>query len=222
MKFDLGLVRRFININIFLFTMEQAICIFGDSITWGAVDPENGGWVAQLRRYFETNDDYDIAVYNQGVSGDNTDDLLARFKVECTAREPQIIIFAIGINDSQYIKTKDNPRVSLEKFQNNLVELINQAKNFSDKIAFIGLTKVEDEKLMPIPWSTEEKFYDNDNVAKYNAVIEKVSSENNLPFLNLLDLLELSDLDDGLHPNFNGHKKMFLKIKEFLLTNKIV
>ena len=202
--------------------MKQTICIFGDSITWVAVDPENTGWVAHLRRYFETNDDYDIAVYNQGISGDNTDDLLARFKVECIAREPQIIIFAIGINDSQYIKTKDNPRVSLEKFQNNLVELINQAKKFSDKIVFIGLTKVEDEKLMQIPWSTEEKFYDSDNVAKYNAVIEKISSEHNLPFLNLLDLLELSVLDDGLHPNSNGHKKMFLKIKEFLLTNKIV
>lgn len=202
--------------------MKQRICIFGDSITWGAIDPENGGWVNQLRRYFETNNDYDIAVYNQGVSGDNTDDLLARFKLECAAREPQIIIFAIGINDSQYIKTKDNPRVSLEKFQNNLVELINQAKKFSDNIMFVGLTKVEDDKLMPIPWSTEEKFYDNDNVAKYNAVIEKISSENNLPFLNLLDLLELSDLGDGLHPNSNGHKKIFLKMKEFLLNNKIV
>jgi len=103
--------------------MSKTICIFGDSIAWGAVDPENGGWVAQLRRYFETNN-YDIAVYNQGVSGDNTDDLSARFKIECEAREPQIIIFAIGINDSQYVKIEDNPRISLEKFQNNLVELI--------------------------------------------------------------------------------------------------
>lgn len=201
--------------------MSNRICIFGDSITWGAVDPENGGWVAQLRRYFETND-YDISIYNQGISGDNTDDLLARFEVECKAREPQIIIFAIGVNDSQYIKIKDNPRVSLEKFQNNLVELINQAKKFSDKIAFIGLTKVEDEKLMPIPWSDEEKFYDNDNVNKYDSVIEKVSSENNLPFLNLLDLLELKDLDDGLHPNTEGHKKIFLKVKDFLLSIKYV
>ena len=103
----------------------------------------------------------------------------------------QIIIFAIGVNDSQYVKTKDNPRVSIEKFQNNLVELINQAKNFSSRIVFIGLTKVEDEKLMPIPWSDEEKFYDNDNVAKYNSIIERVSSEHNLQFLNLLDLLEI-------------------------------
>jgi len=201
--------------------MSKTICIFGDSIAWGAVDPENGGWVAQLRRYFETND-YDIAVYNQGVSGDNTDDLLARFKVECEAREPQIIIFAIGINDSQYVKTKDNSRLSLEKFQNNLVELINQAKNFSDKIIFVGLTKVEESKVMPIPWSDEEKFYDNDNIVKYNAVIKKISNDNNLLFVDLLDLLDPSNLDDGLHPNPEGHKKMFLKIKEFLLTNKIV
>jgi len=187
--------------------MSKRICIFGDSIAWGAVDPKNGGWVAQLWRYFETNNDYDIAIYNQGVSGDNTNDLLARFKVECEAREPQIIIFAIGINDSQYVKTKDNPRVSLEKFQNNLVELINQAKKFSDKIIFVGLTKVEESKLMPIPWSDEEKFYDNDNIVKYNAVIKKVCDENNFPFIDLLDLLEPNDLDDGLHPNSEGHKK---------------
>ncbi len=75
---------------------------------------------------------------------------------------------------------------------------------------------------MPIPWSDEEKFYDNDNIVKYNSVIEKVCDDNNLSFVNLLDLLEPSDLDDGLHPNSEGHKKMFLKIKEFLLKNKIV
>ena len=201
--------------------MEQTICIFGDSITWGAVDPENGGWVARLRSYFETNDDYDIAVYNQGVSGDNSGDLLIRFNVECTAREPQIIIFAIGTNDSQYILSRDNPRVSLEKFQNNLVTLINQAKKFSDKIVLVGLTKVDESKMMPTPWATE-KFYDNDNITRYNSVIEKVCAESGLPFINLLDLLEISDLDDGLHPNSEGHKKMFLRIKEFLLTNKIV
>lgn len=201
--------------------MSKTICIFGDSIAWGALDPENGGWVAQLRRYFETSN-YNIAVYNQSISGDNTDDLLARFKVECKARKPQIIIFAIGINDSQYVKIKDNPCVSLEKFQNNLVELINQAKNFSDKIIFVGLTKVEESKVMPIPWSDEEKFYDNDNIVKYNAVIKKISDDNNLLFIDLLDLLESSNLDDGLHPNSKGHKKIFLKIKEFLLTNNIV
>lgn len=201
--------------------MSTIICIFGDSIAKGAVDPKNGGWVAHLRRYFETNNDYDISVYNLGISGDSTDNLLTRFKVECVAREPKIIIFAIGINDSLYITTKDNPLVSLEKFQNNLVELINQAKNFSNQVVFIGLTKVDESKVMPIPWATE-KFYDNENVTLYNSAIKKICNEYKLPFVNLLDLLSTDDLDDGLHPNSEGHKKIFLKIKKFLLSNKIV
>lgn len=201
--------------------MEQTICIFGDSITWGAVDPENGGWVAQLRRHFETGNYYDVTVYNQGVCGDSSEDLLIRFNVECIAREPQIIIFAIGTNDSHYTLSKDNPYVSLEKFQKNLVTLVNQAKKISEKIVFVGLTKIDESKMMPTPWETE-KFYDNDNITRYNSVIEKVCAELGLPFVDLLNLLETNDLDDGLHPNSNGHKKMFLRIKEFLQTKKIV
>jgi len=203
--------------------METRISIFGDSITWGAWDPENGGWVTQLRRYFETNENYEVDVYNLGVSGDTTNDLLIRFNTGCLARNrhPQTIIFAIGINDSQYINATDNPRTPIEKFQNNLVELINQAKNFSEKILFIGLTKIDEAKTMPVPWSPE-KFYSNDNVAKYNSVIKKISGEYNLPFIDLLDLLETNELEDGLHPNSDGHKKMFLKVKEFLLSNKFV
>jgi len=203
--------------------METRISIFGDSIAWGASDYEFGGWVARLQNYFETDKNNDIDVYNLGVSGDTTNDLLMRFKTECLARNrhPQIIMFAIGTNDSQYINSKNNPRTPIDKFENNLEKLINQAKEFSDKIIFVGLTKVDESKLMPVPWS-EEKFYDNENISKYNSVIEKVSKEHNLPFINLLDLLNMNDLDDGLHPNSKGHEKMFLKIKELLLSNKIM
>ena len=80
--------------------MSKRICIFWDSIAWWAGDFANGGRVAQLWKFFETNEDYDIQIYNQGICGDTTDKLLARFKVECKARKPQIIIFAIGINVS--------------------------------------------------------------------------------------------------------------------------
>jgi len=89
----------------------------------------------------------------------------------------------------------------LEKFQNNLMELINQAKNFTDKIVFISLTKVDESKVMPIPWSDKKKFYDNNNIVKYNTVIKEICNDNNLSFINLLNLLEPNDLDDGLHPN---------------------
>jgi len=75
---------------------------------------------------------------------------------------------------------------------------------------------------MPIPWLNEEEFYDNENIVKYNAVIKKISNNNNLPFIDLLDLLKVDELDDGLHPNSEGHKKMFEKVKDFLVLNKII
>ena len=200
--------------------MEQVICIFGDSIAWGAGDPEKGGWVARLRNYFETNG-FEIELYNCGVSGDTTDDLLQRFKTEALARKPDIIIFAVGINDSQYVRSKNNPQIPVKKFQSNLKTLINQAKRIANKIIFVGLTKVDESKTMPIPWNSI-KYYDEENVRLYDTKIKEICGENNLHFINMLDLLDKSDLADGLHPNAKGHKKMFLRVKEFLISHKLV
>lgn len=38
----------------------------------------------------------------------------------------------------------------------------------------------------------------------------------------MFDLLENEDLEDGLHPNSEGHKKMFIRVKDFLIENKII
>ena len=200
--------------------MSTKICLFGDSITWGAGDLEKGGWGVRLRNYFETNK-YNIELYNLGISGDITDDLLKRFKIESAAREPEIIVFAVGINDSQYIYSKDNPRVPLKKFQNNLQELINQAEEFTDKIIFVGLVKIDETKTTPIPWS-KTKHYDEENAKLYDSKIKEICEKNNISFLEMHDLLNDSDLMDGLHPNPAGHEKMFLRIKEFLLSEKLI
>ena len=200
--------------------MKTTICVFGDSITWGAGDRKKGGWATRLKNYFGKISDFNIKITNLGVSGDNTDDLLKRFKTEAIAREPNIIIFAIGTNDSQYVDSKDNPRVNLEKFQKNLVRLLNQAKAFTSKIIFVGLTKVDESKTTP---RKKRKFYTNENLVQYNEVIKSLCQENNLLFIDMLDLLDKEkDLDDGLHPNSQGHQKMFEKVKDFLLENKLI
>ncbi|HVY54533.1 MAG TPA: GDSL-type esterase/lipase family protein, partial [Thermodesulfobacteriota bacterium] len=115
--------------------MEKQIFTFGDSITYGAIDPE-GGWANRLRRHLDDRmHDSDgkefFMLYNLGVSGDNTNDLLARFESELKARmdesEEIIVIFAIGINDSQYVNEKSNYRVSPADFESNLGKLYKQA-----------------------------------------------------------------------------------------------
>jgi lysophospholipase L1-like esterase len=196
------------------------VCIFGDSIAFGYNDTEKGGWVQRLRNFFETND-YDISLYNCSVSGDTTEDVLKRFKVESQARDAEMIIFAIGINDSRYINSKDNPAVPADQFQKNLQELINQAKKFTKKIIFLGLTNIVESKVMPIPWQPDE-YYDQENVKIYNQHLKTICEKNNLPFLDMLDLLDDLELDDGLHPEPSGHEKIYLKVKDYILSNKLL
>jgi lysophospholipase L1-like esterase len=200
--------------------MEKIINIFGDSIAWGAYD-DNGGWADRLKQdLMKSETDY-FEVYNLGISGDNTDDLLKRFKIENEARTSDVIMIAIGTNDASFVKSKNDNYVPLEKFENNLLEIIKQSKEFTGEIVFVGLTKSDELKVMPASWATDFS-YDNKNTEIYNTKIKEICERSSLPFIEMLDLLDNDDLEDGLHPNSKGHEKMFLRVKSFLLENKIV
>ncbi len=206
----------------------STICVFGDSITWGAVDIEEGGWVERLKIYMWGKRD-DIDVYNLGISGEKTPDLLERFESEVKARikeaEEKIIIFAIGINDSYFVHSKNDNITKFDDFKKNIEKLIILAKKFSSKIIFIGLTSVDETKTTPIPWDTD-KSYKNEYVQKYNDIISSICGDKNILFVEILDDWLKTDyqtlLDDGLHPNSAGHKKIFEVVKDFLVQNKII
>ena len=204
----------------------NTICIFGASISYGAWDREKDGWPNRLRNYFESQGQ-EIWLYNLSIGGNTSEHLLSRLKNEAKARTAEspidLIIFSVGINDSRYLNSEDNPRVSLDKFKKNLKALLEQSKEFTEKIIFIGLTKVDELKTAPTIWSKKE-YFTNDNISKYNEAIESFCEENKVFFIKMIDLLDKDDLDkkDGLHPNSKGHEKMFFKIKDFLLRNQLL
>ena len=208
------------------------ILIFGDSITYGAWDKE-GGWVQRLRRFLDeknlTSPDFYFVVYNLGISGDTSEDLLERFEFETKQRlkehKETIVAFAIGINDSQFVHSEGDHRVPIEKFKNNLQELIKLAQKFSLKIIFVGLTPVDEKKTTPIPWDSD-KFYKNEYIEKYNQVIKKVCEENKIYFIEIFEKFKATGyqelLEDGLHPNSKGHKRIFEIVKDFLIKNNLI
>ena len=179
----------------------------------GTYDPEEGGWATRLRNYLEPED---FIVYNCGVSGDDTQRLLERFEMEAKTREPQLIIIAVGINDSQYENNKENARISEEKFTENIETLIKKAREFTENIVFVGITRVDESQTMPIPWSDRNKNYDNTNIARYDSIIEFACCGQGIPYLDTSELLSVNDLEDGLHPNPQGHQKIFEEVKRFL------
>ncbi len=203
------------------------ILVFGDSIAWGAFDLEKGGWVDRLKLYMA--DRGDIFVYNLGVSGNNTADILTRFESEARARvdedEETIIIFAVGINDSHLLHRKNGLVVLMDDFELNIKRLAGLARRFSSKIVFIGLTPVDESKTVPIPWD-KTKSYKNDDISEYDRKIRSLSREMNCFFVEIfndwINFNHIGLLEDGLHPNSEGHKKIFESVRDLLVHNKIV
>jgi lysophospholipase L1-like esterase len=199
--------------------MSKRICVFGSSIGHGRNDSECGGWCDRLKRYY-FNEGCGTSVYNLSISGDISSDVVKRFAVEYNARQPKIVLIAIGMNDSTFDDNLKKSRASLKDMQKNIEYLISTIKTNGSKVAVIGLTYVDEKRTMPVPWALN-LLYSNDNVKKYDKILEKVSNDNNIPYCYMYDLLRDEDLDDGLHPNAEGHKKMYEKIKNFLIENKL-
>lgn len=171
----------------------------------------------------------DFLVYNLGISGDNTDGLLERFDFETKQRldedEENIIIFAIGINDSQFVQSQKGFRINPEKFRNNIKNIISLAEKYSSIICFVGLTPVDEAKTSPIPWNVD-KFYKNEFIKKYDKIIKSICAKNKIRFIDIYGKFAKADykklLEDGLHPNSKGHKMIFEIVKDFLVKEKII
>ncbi len=195
----------------------ETICVFGASIVWGAYDSEKGGWVNRLRLFLGDKAD----VYNLGISGDTTNDLLERFDAEAKARQPTIVIFSIGTNDSIYNAQTGKQLVPLEEFGKNMQKLVDKAKKFTKKVVLMGCMSVDESRTRPIPW-VKSYHYINQTLMQYDRKIKEVAEKNNVQYLPVSGLLQNDELEDGLHPNAKGHEKIFAKVKEFLIENKIV
>lgn len=208
------------------------ILIFGDSITYGSWDIE-GGWVQRLRKFLDekilTELNFYCLVYNLGISGDTTDDLLERFEFETKKRikekEDTIIIFSIGGNDATFIDDKKQCQILKENFRENIKKLIKLADKYASKIIFTGLLPTDELKTIPIPWALD-KSYKNEHIIQYNEIIKSFCEENKILFIDFFEKFKKFDyknlLEDRQHPNFEGHQKIFEIVKKFLIENKII
>lgn len=197
----------------------ESICVFGDSISWGAWDLEKAGWVNRLWFHIEDkkNRDYEVELYNLSISGGTTETILARFENEAKIRNADAIIFQSGTNDAAFEHSPDNYLVQPEKFRENIKDIIVRAKKITNNIVFMDLINCDESKTMPVPWA--DISYTNKNIGKYSEIMKEVCQENKILFLDV-GLLDNEDFDDGLHPNADGHRKIFEKAKNFLIENK--
>jgi lysophospholipase L1-like esterase len=189
---------------------RNKILVFGDSITYGQLDLEMGGWVNRLR--LRLANDSSIAschVFNMGISGQTTGEILERFERECKGRVLEdfnnIIVIAAGINDSQLF---DNaPLADEEELRANVKALIEKAKALTPKVIYVGLTPVDDNRTIPFIWDKSRKWI-NERVAAYDEIISTVCSEMGVRYVYVYDQIDPATNADGLHPSEEGHEKL--------------
>jgi len=207
------------------------ILVFGDSIAQGFWDIE-GGWVQRLRKHYDqftiTGKDEDApTIFNLGVSGDSSDDVLARLNSETKARNRYgelSIIFAIGFNDS---RTKAGKNFSdTNRYAKNLEELVKIARSFTNKILFVGLTPCAEERSNPVAW--ENTGYTNKRIWAFETALRTFCNDNDLPYVKVFEVfterqLQTELLPDGIHPNEAGHQliaDLVLPQLDALIANK--
>lgn len=186
------------------------VLVFGDSITQGLWDSE-GGWVARVRKQYDKVQLEDLSrdepsIFNLGVSGDTTKDVVNRFDSETNARKRRhklAFVFAVGVNDICFEKSQ----TTLEETKNNLKTLIKKAKEHSTKIMFVGLTPVVESRTTPVVWGNF--FYRNRDILSLDGIIRELCSEHDVTYVPIFQSIENQAealLPDGLHPDDIGHE----------------
>jgi len=200
--------------------IPNRILAFGASTCEGKGDPVGGGFVGRLKTWREIADYQQNYVYNLGISGNTSSDVLKRFFGEAKPRHPDLIIFQFGGNDIRREgSARSEIKISLSDYVKNLTELILQAKQLS-QVLFISSIPIDDSKTQPIGWVPY--YYAQADVATYAAKLQQICAEQQVPYLDIFnDWLKLDYSKylhaDGLHPSVLGHQVIFDQLKAKLL-----
>ena len=120
-----------------------------------------------------------IKIYNRGISGNTSTDLVNRWKEDCLDLKPDYLSILIGINDvSRRYNEGDTKITTLLEYENNLRLIIDQTKKVNEECSIILL-----EPFL-IPCSKERDRFREDLDLKIQ-VLRKISREHNAIYIPL-------------------------------------
>ncbi len=206
------------------------ILAFGDSITYGSWSPIHTSWCSLLRAHMDSKFNGDYAsygrVYNLGIGGETTNEAVKRFLPEIQARlrneEEVVFIIAYGANDACFDSDKQSFRVPIEEFEQNMQQMVTDAKKISPKIILLNILPVVEADNSD-PDSTRLNTY----FEPYNQSLLQIAQNNLLTLVDISIAFLKTDYakflgKDGLHPNEHGHKIIFelvsKEVDKFLTT----
>ncbi len=152
----------------------------------------------------EEHPDIDFEFINLGISGDQTKDLVARWRTDCIDIQPDIVSILIGVNDTWH-NAETKTWVTSEVFEGNyrfLLEFIKERTNA--KIVLL------EQFLLPVP----DKMFFHPDIDEKIRITRKLAREYADAYVPLDGLFAAACVekdmyhwsDDGVHPNENGSR----------------
>ncbi|HSX32155.1 MAG TPA: GDSL-type esterase/lipase family protein [Candidatus Saccharimonadales bacterium] len=203
----------------------KRVFLFGDSFVHGTGGAQ-GGWAACIKAtlhremFGEDAVGEQCRIFELGISGSTTTDLLTRLEPELKVRlsansipDDIIIVFQIGTNDT---KANDSPHAFVttpEVFEKNVRAILQTAKQYAGHVIVLGLPPVDERKVRPKRSLVTggDSYFSNARSREFENIWQKACQETNAIFVPMHDAVPEVWIDrclftDGLHPNDQGHQ----------------
>lgn len=228
MSFSLGLIALSVCAQSLIprFSYGDKVAFIGDSITHGG-HYHSYIWLFYMTRF----PDMPIWIYNCGVGGDTSKEILSRLQRDVLDRNPDYITLTFGMNDTGYSDVFNN-----EKTDSLSAERISKSVRSYSKIVETLKDYRKDAKVVMIggsPYDETSKFNDsvfhgkNEAIGRIISIQEQTAKENdwgfvdfNAPMVKIASDVQKADSTysfcpaDRVHPDKDGQMVMaylFLK-----------
>ena len=192
--------------------MGTIACI-GDSLTEGADVDKGFRWTSLVANALGQQ------VYNCGIGGDTTQGMLARFYPQVLGLKPDYVIITGGTNDLWW-------DAQIPVILSNLFSIVCQAR-YNDITPVIGLPLPVDlaaaeQQAFAAPLAGYERF--NENLSLLIKNLKKAADNSEVALIDFYSAFLTANgqvdgalyVDDGLHPNNQGHAKMARRVVDMM------
>lgn len=171
--------------------ISKLICL-GDSLTEGYNIDSKDNWVHLLAQ------EVSFPIINEGISGDTTSGMLARFHSEVKTQQPSHMIFMGGSNDCSL-------NIPTATILGNILALSRHAKRIQCQIIIgIPTSSFWDESPLTLSAFLNPKDFKSKLTDLQNA-LRSFAKEDDLEVIDFSEILSKEHfLDDGVHPNEAG------------------
>ncbi len=199
---------------------DMTIVLQGDSITDAGRrdDPRQMGYgyaamVADTLTAFYRN--FNLTIYNRGISGNKSGALVDRWKEDCLDLSPDLVTLLIGVNDCWHGFDYPEMFVTTEQYRDNCRYLMESVKNAGAKLVVIepfifteGCPTVEWTKILqPMIFELQRLAIDYaDKYVPTNGIFIEASRRYTVKALS----------EDGVHPTPMAHRILAAEVLKAL------